>query len=123
MDFTKDIADGFLQLGLGGAALLIVVIFMILEFRSKDKGNGVVEKLCTKIDNLITSNAEYTQELNKVLLSNDKDQKETLKILANIQTITIDIQRRISRVDDRTFYCLGSKDIKEEEKKGDKLHD
>ena len=108
MSVTNDIANGYLQLGLGGAALLLVLVFIILEFKSKDKGNSVVEKLCDKIDNLITSNAIHTEELNKVLISNDKDQQETLKALKRIETLSIDTQRRVARVDDRTFYCLGN---------------
>lgn len=115
-------ANLYLQLGIAGATLLILLVFVILLFkfisenkktRAADSGNKI-DKLCDKIDQLISSNAEYSKALNTVLLSNDKDQKETLKILDTILKIAMDTQRRIVRVDDRTFKCLGTEEYKRE---------
>lgn len=117
MPITNDTANLYLQLGIAGATLLILLVFVILLFRLISKINttesstqhNTIEKLCDKIDGLITSNAEYTQKLNEVIISNDKDQKETLNILDKLLELSIDIQRRVSRVDDRTYSCIGSR--------------
>jgi hypothetical protein len=77
-------------------------------------GGSKIDKLCDKIDLLITSNSEYTQQLNKVLVSNDKDQKETLKFLDTILASVLDTQRRVVRIDDRTFSCLSKEEYKKE---------
>jgi len=106
----------YLQLGIAGATLLILLVFIVLLFRLMGKINTAdsnnqgskIEKLCDKIDALITSNAEYTQKLNEVLLSNDKDQKSTIKLLDKVQEILLDMQRRVVRIDDRTYQCLGN---------------
>lgn len=116
MPINETTTNLYLQLGIAGATLLILLIFVILLFRfmsvskrekASDSSNKI-DKLCDKIDQLISSNAEYSKDLNKVLLSNDKDQKETLNILNNILEAVLDSQRRIVRVDDRTYKCLGN---------------
>jgi hypothetical protein len=100
----------YLQLGIAGATLLILLICIVLIFkRLKDlSGSNTIEKLCSKIDDLVTIN-------NKVLLSNDKDQKETLRLLQNLLESITDTQKRVVRIDDRTYRCLGSQNIREEE--------
>lgn len=123
MPVNETTTNLYLQLGIAGATLFILLVFTILLFRfvSENKRNKAldsgskIDKLCDKIDLLITSNADYSKELNRVLLSNDKDQKETLNILNNILEAVLDSQRRIVRVDDRTYKCLGNpKEGKEE---------
>jgi phosphoglycerate-specific signal transduction histidine kinase len=117
MPMGNETANLFLQLGIGGAALFIILIFMILLFKlftkintnENDAQNNRIDKLCDKIDNLVTSYAENTQKLNEVLLTNDKDQKNTLKALNQVLELVIDIQRRVARIDDRTYSCLGNK--------------
>lgn len=116
MPVGNETSNLYLQLGIAGATLLILLVFVILLFRLVSKlntsesstQNNKIEKLCDKIDGLITSNADYTQKLNTVLLSNDKDQKSTLNLLDKILELVIDTQRRVSRVDDRTYSCLGN---------------
>jgi hypothetical protein len=74
-----------------------------------------------KIDALVTSYSENTSKLNEVLLSNDKDQKMTLKLLDRILNCVEDMQRRVSRIDDRTFGCLrthGREENIDEKQKG-----
>jgi hypothetical protein len=122
MPVNQTTSNLYLQLGIAGATLLILLVFIILLFsfisdnkRLKGKTEASkIDRLIDKIDQLITSNAGYTKELNTVLLSNDKDQKETIKILDTILSVVLDTQRRIVRVDDRTFACLGKEEYKKE---------
>lgn len=96
----------FTDLGIVGAALLIILVIIILVFVSQARS---IDKLCTKIDQLITHNSEETNKLNQVLISNDKDQKTLLKLLANILELVTDISKRTIRIDERTFLFLGEK--------------
>lgn len=113
---ANETANLFLQLGIGGAALFIILVFMILLFKlfskinTNENGaqNNRIDKLCDKIDNLITSYAENTQKLNEVLLTNDKDQKSTLKALDQMLDLLVDTQKRVAIIDDRTYRCLGN---------------
>lgn len=116
MPIQETTANLYLQLGIAGATLLILLVIILLLFKfmtdfksSKKQADGSrIDKLCDKIDALITSNAEHTQKLNEVLLTNDKDQKETLKLLEMILSPVLDMQRRVVRIDDRTYRCLGN---------------
>lgn len=122
MPIQETTANLYLQLGIAGATLLILLVFIMLLFRfmsdfkssKKQEDSSRIDKLCDKIDALITSNAEHTQKLNEVLLTNDKDQKETLKLLDMILSPVLDIQRRVVRIDDRTYRCLGNSNKEEE---------
>ncbi|MCB2300947.1 hypothetical protein [Clostridium tagluense] len=117
MPVQSEIANLFLQLGIGGAALLLILVFIILlfklftkiNFNENTSQNVRIDKLCDKIDNLITSYAENTQKLNEVLLTNDKDQKSTLKSLEQMLELIIDVHRRVTRIDDRTNSCIINK--------------
>ncbi|MBZ9637515.1 hypothetical protein [Clostridium sp. FP1] len=117
MPVKSEIANLFLQLGIGGAALLLILVFIILlfklftkiNFNENTSQNVRIDKLCDKIDNLITSYAENTQKLNEVLLTNDKDQKSTLKSLEQMLELIIDVHRRVTRIDDRTNSCIINK--------------
>lgn len=115
MPVPETTANLYLQLGIAGATLLILLVFVVLLFSLFKKintnenthQNNRIEKLCDKIDSLVTSYAENTQKLNEVLLTNDKDQKETINLLKSINELVIENHRRISRIDDRTYNCLG----------------
>lgn len=120
---TSEITSNlYLQLGIAGATLLILLVFVILLFRlitvinnnGNDTQNNKIEKLCDKIDDLITNNAMYTQKLNEVIINNDKDQKETLNFLDKLLELAIDTQMKVSKIEDRRFKCLNDK-----KKKGD----
>lgn len=143
MPVSDSISNGYIQLGVSGATLLVLLVLIILLFRfisinnktnaslqntiltfvtnlnkEENQNQNVqytkLDKLCDKIDSLITSNSEHTTKLNEVLLCNDKDQKETIKMLTTILELNMDIQRRIVRVDDRTYRCLGNSNKEEE---------
>jgi hypothetical protein len=122
MPVQETTANLYLQLGIAGATLLILLVFVVLLFKfvgenKKTKSNNEfnrIDKLCDKIDALISSNAAHTQKLNEVLLTNDKDQKANLNLLDKILDSVLDTQRRVVRIDDRTYGCLNKKNEKEE---------
>lgn len=93
-------ASDWLDLGAVGAVLLIVLIIIILMFRQQSNS---VDKLCTKIDALITSFSNTTQTLNNVIISNDKDQKEVLHKLDDMNSMMTDMHKRIVRIDVRLY--------------------
>lgn len=105
------IANSYIQLGVAGATLFLLLIFITGQTKSNDKREimqfSKIDKLCDRIDAMVTSQAASNENLNKVLLSNDKDQKETIKLLNTILTLVIDIQKKMVRVDDRTYNCIG----------------
>ena len=62
--------DAWLNLGLPGAALLIVLIVFVYMTKVYSMS---LDKLCKKIDKLVESNAENNSLLNEMLISNNKD--------------------------------------------------
>ena len=92
--------EAWLNLGIPGAALFIVLVIVIFIFRQQSKS---VDKLCAKIDELVTSFSDNNLKLNEVIISNDKDQKEVLRKLDDVCTIMNDIHKRIVRVDTRLY--------------------
>lgn len=106
MNIPESTSSLYLQLGIAGATLLILLVFIVLLFKYVTKDNKRVDKLCEKIDLLVTS-------LTAVTVANDKDQKVTIKLLTDIMAATLDTQRRVVRIDDRTFKCLGKPNEKE----------
>jgi hypothetical protein len=125
MPVDSIMANLYIQLGIAGATLLILLVFVLLLFRfigenerSKNTSDeSRVDKLSDKIDALITSNAEHTQKLNEVLLSNDKDQKVLIRTLDKVQASLEEILKKVVRIDDRTYSCLGNYKKNEEESK------
>lgn len=115
MPVGEEVSTLYLQLGIAGATLLILLVFVILLFgfvgKSKHTDNislgNRLDRLCDKIDNIVTVISENTIQLNKVLITNDNDQKETIRTLKKILDVSIDSQRRLVRIDDRTYHCLG----------------
>lgn len=93
--------DGWLSLGIPGAALFLVLVVIVLMFRQQNKS---VDKLCSKIDDLVSSFSENNLELNKMIISNDRDQKELLRILTEINLLLNDTHKRVIRIDTRTYH-------------------
>lgn len=93
-------ASDWLDLGAVGAVLLIVLVIIILMFRQQSNS---VDKLCTKIDALVTSFTNTNQTLSNVILSNDKDQKEVLHKLDDMNQLMNDMHKRIVRIDVRMY--------------------
>ena len=92
--------EAWLNLGVPGAALFIVLVIVISMFKQQNKS---VDKLCTKIDELVTSFSDNNLKLNEAIISNDKDQKEVLRKLDDIHDIINDMYKRIVRVDTRLY--------------------
>ena len=92
--------EAWLNLGIPGAALFIVLVIVISMFKQQNKS---VDKLCTKIDELVTSFSDNNLKLNEAIISNDKDQKEVLRKLDDIHNIINDMHKRIVRVDTRLY--------------------
>lgn len=90
----------WLDLGAVGAVLLIVLIIIILMFKQQSNS---VDKLCTKIDALVTSFSNTNQTLSNVIISNDKDQKEVLRKLDDMSNLMTDMHKRIVRIDVRLY--------------------
>jgi uncharacterized protein (UPF0333 family) len=100
MPVDSETAKSFTDLGIAGAALLIVLVLIILVFTFVKSQSKSIDKLCSKIDTLVNQNATY-------LITNDKDQKETIHLLTQINVLLTDMQVRIVRIDDRTYSCIG----------------
>lgn len=93
-------ASDWLDLGAVGAVLLIVLVIIILMFKQQSNS---VDKLCTKIDVLVTSFTTTNQTLSNVILANDKDQKEVLHKLDDMNQLMHDIHKRVVRMDTRMY--------------------
>ena len=92
--------EAWLNLGIPGAALFIVLVIVISMFKQQNKS---VDKLCIKIDELVTSFSDNNLKLNEVIISNDKDQKEVLRKLDDMNDIMNDMHKRIVRIDTRLY--------------------
>lgn len=88
----------WLQFGFGGASLYI--LWRMIE--------AFMKNFSAKVDKLIESNNLYTQKLTEVIITNDKDQKQTLDFLRDINNNVIDTQKRVCVIDERTRQCLSS---------------
>lgn len=90
---VEPISQGsWLELGIAGAALFIILVVVLLMFRQQSKDVG---KLCTKIDELVTSFTDNNIKLNEVIIANDRDQKETLHELAEIKMEIKEVHRQV----------------------------
>lgn len=101
--------EAWLNLGIPGAALFIVLVIVISMFKQQSKS---VDKLCIKIDELVTSFSDNNLKLNEVIISNDKDQKEVLRKLDDMTDIMNDMHKRVVRIDVRLY---DKSKVKEEE--------
>ena len=92
--------DAWLSLGIPGAALFIVLIVVMLMFNQQSKSVG---KLCEKIDSLVSSFSENSSKLNEVIITNDKDQKELIRMLGDVHSEISDMYSRVVRIDSRMY--------------------
>lgn len=99
--------DSWLELGIAGAALFIILVVVILMFRQQSKS---VDKLCTKIDELVTSFADNNIKLNEVIIASDRDQKETLRLLTEIKAEVSEIHREVITANAR-LSLLDNKEV------------
>ena len=101
----------WLDLGIPGAALFIVLTIVVLMFNQQNKS---IAKLCDKIDELVTSLSNNNTKLNEVLIVNDKDQKDVIRQLKDMRTELSDIHSRVVRIDSRLFDYTSEHSKKEE---------
>lgn len=101
--------EAWLNLGIPGAALFIVLVIVISMFKQQNKN---VDKLCVKIDELVTSFSDNNMKLNEVIISNDRDQEEVLRKLDDICGVMNDMHKRVVRIDVRLY---DKSKVKEEE--------
>lgn len=103
--------EAWLNLGIPGAALFIVLVIVIFMFKQQSKS---VDKLCSKIDEIVTSFSDNNLKLNEVIISNDKDQKEVLRKLDDMCGVMNDMNKRIVRIDVRMYDKTANKNVEEE---------
>lgn len=92
--------DKWLNLGLPGGALFIVLIIIVLLFRQQGKS---IDKLCEKLDNVTDAFSESNITLREVIICNDKDQKELLRYINNLSELVQDMHKRVVRLDTRLY--------------------
>lgn len=113
-DVAGQVTKGYFDLGVVGAVLLIIVIFVVLQMVFMNKllkkvgSDPNVDKLCTEIRSLITViNTQQTVTYKDMKSINDKLDRQL--------NTSLDIQRRVVRIDDRTYACRGNPPEKEEQ--------
>lgn len=92
--------DRWLNLGLPGAALFIVLTIIILMFRQQGKS---IDKLCEKLDDVTNAFSESNLTLREVIIRNDRDQKELLRYINNLSELVQDMHKRVIRLDTRLY--------------------
>ena len=97
--------DGWLNLGIPGAALFIVLTVVMLMFNQQNKS---VSKLCEKIDSLVSSFSENSNKLNEVIITNDKDQKELIRMLGDVHSEITNMYSRVVRIDSRIYDFINN---------------
>lgn len=100
LEVLQQTSNSWLELGIAGAALFIVLILVVLMFRQQSNS---IDKLCSKIDVLVTSFSDNNLKLNEAILSNSRDQAETLRKLDDLTDVVNDMHKRIVRMEAKTF--------------------
>lgn len=111
------LASAYLQLGLGGAALFVLLITMVTLIKSvnkwRDTSSGKEGErndiMCEKFDLLTNKVTDMTESI--------RDEKRMLvNILTSIQNTLLDIQGRMARQEEHRLYALKKeKDTKSDE--------
>lgn len=95
--------EKWLQLGLGGAALVIlfafVVLFMFLYVRSNNKN---ISNLCSKIDKLAGTNTEMAKAMTQVFTKSSADQLTTQNTLNQIHDGVNDLKASVDSLAAKT---------------------
>ena len=88
--------DGWLDLGIPGAALFIILVLVLLIFKQQATS---IDKLCDKIDSLVNSFADNNLKLNEVIIVNEHDQKEVIRKLDVMDLSIRSIENQVNRID------------------------
>lgn len=100
---VKAISDGYLSLGIVGAAMFIVLIITILAliiFSMQMK--SVFKTIADRLENVGENLKIFTEALTRNTIKNEHDQAETLRLLNQVILIGNDIRKKVVRIDDRT---------------------
>lgn len=100
-------SEAFLNLGVPGAALFIVLVIVVFMFKQQSTS---IDKLCTKIDELVTNLADNSLKLNETIVANSREQQEVIHKLDSICKDISDMHKRITRIDTRLFDSLNKKE-------------
>lgn len=95
--------DSWLNLGVAGAALLIILITVWLVFRQQAKS---VDRLCDKIDKLVSTWSDTSLTLREVTLTSKRDQEEIMRQLDSISRVQQEVVKKVTRIDTRIFEAL-----------------
>lgn len=110
MDWLKILGQVPLAaVGLYLAWVLINKIFAYLEKRESSesrKSDNKFDRLCDKIDRLVDSNHEMCKHMSEIMLSNQNTKESIQSSLDLIFESVLDTQKRVVRIDDRTYKCL-----------------
>lgn len=93
-------SDAWFSLGIPGVVLLIILIVVLLMFRQQATS---INKLCDKLDSVVTTMADNTTRVNESLIIYNKDQQEMLRLMSQMQFTLNDIHKKTSRIDARVY--------------------
>lgn len=104
--------EPWLELGTTGAVLFIVLLVVWLVFHSQ---NASINRLCDKIDNLIEEFSKNQIELTKMVMANDRDQRQLSTRFDRVFERIDEIHKRVVRIDTRLYERGEYEDRKDEE--------
>ena len=91
------------NLGIAGAILFVVFVLgsKLIDGYNKQKGDSIKE-LCSRIDSLTDVNNELLKLLAQSLVIFEKDQREILNNLQNLNNIMVNIVSCTTKIEERT---------------------
>ncbi|SHI74769.1 hypothetical protein SAMN02745975_00518 [Geosporobacter subterraneus DSM 17957] len=106
---VRAISEGYLSLGIvGGAMLFVLIITVVALIIFGMQMKSVFTTIADKLEGVGASLQEFTKALILNTSKNDSDQAETLRMLNQINDTANDIRKKVVRIDDRTYACLGN---------------
>ena len=111
---NAEVTQLWLQLGVAGATLLILLTFGILFFKFignynrtiKGSEDNKVDKLCDKIDILVNTIAEDRKAQAETRVANEKDQKLTVDLLGSLMANSNRVLEKVTRIETQTANCI-----------------
>jgi uncharacterized membrane protein YhiD involved in acid resistance len=102
----SDLANGYLQLGVAGAALFILVLFVMAMFRNNNRvvtefakiNSSSINQLCVKIEKLAETNTDMAKALIASTTKNVEDQNNNSRMLLEILDHTQDNGNKIENL-------------------------
>ena len=106
---VKAISEGYLSLGIvGGAMLFVLIVTVVALIIFGMQMKSVFTTIADKLENVGASLQKFTEVLILNTTKSDSDQAETLRMLNQINNTSNDIRKKVVRIDDRTYACLGN---------------